>query len=278
MRRTLATFTSLVICLGATLGAVSAPAQAAPLPAKVTAQPYDALGDSFAAGVGLPSKSDAASAACGRSNLSYPKLLNGLPTLKKMDFVACTGATVADVLGDQLGAVDASTRTVTLTIGGNDVGFSGLTCLSANACDLGQLNAVAEAGLAQLGGTGPASLAVLLGAIRAKAPQADVFVTGYPELFGSSTKVFGTRTNCPVPSTSRDLVNYLTGRLNAVISGVVAEASSAGMKVTYVSVTKVFDGHGVCDSKAPFISTVLHPNVLGQAAYASVLIAKGVAS
>lgn len=275
MRRTLAVITSL-IALTATLGTVSTPAQAAPLPARATAQPYDALGDSFAAGVGLPSKSDAASAACGRSNLSYPELLNGLPTLKKMDFVACTGATVATVLSDQLPAVDASTRTVTLTIGGNDVGFSGLTCLSDNTCDLGQVQAVAEAGIAGLGGTGPASLGVLLAAIHAKAPQADVFVTGYPELFGSSTKVFGTRANCPVPSTSRDLVNLLTGRLNAVISAVVAQAKGAGMKVTFVSVTKAFDGHGVCDSKAPFVSTVLHPNVLGQAAYASVLIAKGV--
>lgn len=276
MRRTLAALTSL-IALTATLGAVSTPAQAAPLPAQVTAQRYDALGDSFAAGVGLPSKSDGASAECGRSNVSYPELLNGLPTLKKMDFVACTGATVATVLSDQLPAVDASTRTVTLTIGGNDVGFSGLTCLSDNTCDLGQIQAVAGAGIARLGGTGPASLGVLLAAIHTKAPLADVFVTGYPELFGGSAKVFGTRTSCPVPSTSRELVNQLTGQLNSVIGAVVAEARGAGMKVTFVSVTKTFDGHGVCDSKAPFISTVLHPNVLGQAAYASVLIAKGVA-
>lgn len=243
----------------------------------MTAQPYDALGDSFAAGYGLASKSDASSASCARSNLSYPELLNGLPTLKKMDFVACSGDTVADVLAKQLGAVDASTRTVTLTVGGNDVGFGGLTCLSHNSCDVGQITAVAAAGLTRLGGSGPQSLGTLLAAIHARGPQADVFVTGYPELFGTSAKVFGTRTTCPVPSATRALVNDLTGQLNAVIGGVVAGARSAGMKVTYVSVTKAFDGHGVCDAKAPFISTVLHPNVLGQTAYASVLLAKGVA-
>jgi hypothetical protein len=120
------------------------------------------------------------------------------------------------------------------------------------------------------------SLVSVIGTVHARAPQAKIFVTGYPELFGAGSKVYGTRTACPVPVADRTAVNGLVGQLNAVISGSVAAARAAGADVTYVGVVGAFDGHGVCDSRVPFISTVLHPNVLGQATYAAALVVKGV--
>ncbi len=275
MRRIVSGFAVLALSFAGIIGTAT-PAQAI-APQTITVDRYAALGDSFAAGYGLPSKSDPASQACARSNLAYPELLNGFPKLKKLDFVACSGSTTTDVLTGQLAGLSASTRTVTLTVGGNDLGFSELACLQTG-CDLTPLIAAAGPALETLaaGPAVPGSLSGLLVAIHAKAPQARIFVTGYPKLFGGSAKIYGTRTACPVPLAARNAVNSLTGSLNSVISGAAAGVRAAGVDVTYVGVAGAFARHGVCDSRVPFISTVLHPNLLGQATYAAVLTVKGV--
>ncbi len=277
MRRIVSGLAVLALSFAGIIGTAT-PAQAV-APQTITVNRYAALGDSFAAGYGLPSKSDAASQECARSNLAYPELLNGFPTLKKLDFVACSGATSKDVWDKQLSALSASTRTVTLTVGGIDAGFSQLGCLQTG-CDLGALAAAVQAALAALAGVAPSetvvSLPRILMEIHARAPQAKIFVTGYPELFGNSTKLYGTKLACPVAATDRGVVNTLTGQLNAVIKASAAGARAAGVNVTYVSVVGGFDGHGLCDSRVPFISSELHPTALGQATYATVLTLKGV--
>ncbi len=102
---------------------------------------YVALGDSFAAGDGVPVQGTGP-AMCARSSADYPHVLAAALGLA-LDDVTCSGATTADVLGpqrssdtsvpaqtDALGPDDAL---VTLTIGGNDLGFSGIVarCLAA---------------------------------------------------------------------------------------------------------------------------------------------------
>ena len=275
MRRVLGGLAALALSFAGIIGTAT-PAQAVP-PQAATAHRYAALGDSYAAGYGLPPKSDAASQLCARSNLAYPELLNGFPKLTNLDFVACSGSTTTDVLTGQLAGLSPSTRTVTLTVGGNDLGFSQLACLQTG-CDLTPLIAAAGPSLTKLaaGPAVPGSLSGLLAAIQARAPQARIFVTGYPKLFGTASKLYGTGTACPVPLAARTAVNSLVDSLNTVISGTVAAARTAGANVTYVGVAGAFARHGVCDSRVPFISTVLHPNLLGQATYAAVLTAKGV--
>lgn len=120
------------------------------------------------------------------------------------------------------------------------------------------------------------SLPRILTAIHARAPQAKIFVTGYPELFGTSSKVFGTKLACPVAVADRSVVNALAVQLNAVIKDSAAAARAAGVTVTYVGVAGAFDGHGLCDSRVPFITSALHPNAFGQGTYATVLALKGV--
>jgi len=277
MRRIVSGLAVLALSFAGIVGTAT-PAQAV-APQTITVNRYAALGDSFAAGYGLPSKSDPASQLCARSNLAYPELLNGFPKLKKLDFVACSGATTKDVWDKQLSALSASTRTVTLTVGGNDAGFSQLGCLQTG-CDLNALAAAVAAALAALSGKVPSdtvvSLPAILAEIHARAPQARIFITGYPELFGSSAKLYGTTLACPVAVADRSVVNQLADQLNAVIKASAAGARAAGVNVTYVSVAGAFDGHGLCDSRLPFITSVLHPTALGQATYATVLILKGV--
>ena len=47
------------------------------------------------------------------------------------------------------------------------------------------------------------SLPAMLAAIHPRAPHAKIFITGYPELFGTRAKIFGTRAGCPVAASDR---------------------------------------------------------------------------
>ena len=61
-----------------------------------------------------------------RSDAAYAVQVAGRERLALDDFVACAGATTATLVsGGQLTALGARTDLVTLTIGGNDTGWSG---------------------------------------------------------------------------------------------------------------------------------------------------------
>ena len=77
---------------------------------------YVALGDSYSAGQMPPFVPGGET--CLRSTLSYAYLYD-----KNVAFAACSGAQIADVLSTQLLFVRATTKLVSITIGGNDVGL-----------------------------------------------------------------------------------------------------------------------------------------------------------
>src|SRR3954469_17429478 len=81
---------------------------------------YVAQGDSYASGTGTREYYDS---ACQRSNHSYAKQLAAEFGLS-LSHVACSGARIPDVRANQLGALSAATNLVTISIGGNDAGFS----------------------------------------------------------------------------------------------------------------------------------------------------------
>ena len=90
---------------------------------------YVALGSSMAAGPGIPPRDKAAPLRAGRSAANYPHLVARRLGLDLVD-VTYSGATTADVLTDrqhgsppQVDALDGSEALVTVTIGGNDVGY-----------------------------------------------------------------------------------------------------------------------------------------------------------
>jgi lysophospholipase L1-like esterase len=103
----------------------------------LTGAKYVAMGSSFAAGPGVSTQADDPPTRCTRSMDNYAHQLARRRGLNLTD-VSCSGATTAHLLGSwnelkpQLDAVDANTRLVTVTIGGNDVGFT--AGLGANAC------------------------------------------------------------------------------------------------------------------------------------------------
>lgn len=98
---------------------------------------YVAMGSSYAAGPGLGAKADSPNTRCDRAADNYAHLLARKRKLKLVD-VSCGGATTAHLLGPwnelapQLDALTADTALVTVTIGGNDVGYIGR--LMASSC------------------------------------------------------------------------------------------------------------------------------------------------
>ena len=92
---------------------------------------YVAMGSSFAAGIGLGPRAPGSPIACMRTINGYPSQLAALIKTPLVD-VSCSGATTAHILSGgqffqrpQLDAVKPGTKLVTITSGGNDVGYVG---------------------------------------------------------------------------------------------------------------------------------------------------------
>ena len=90
---------------------------------------YVALGSSMAAGPGIRPRAAGAPLWSGRSARNYPHLVAERLNLELVD-VTFSGATTAHVLADhqrsrppQITALDGSESLVTVTVGGNDVGY-----------------------------------------------------------------------------------------------------------------------------------------------------------
>jgi lysophospholipase L1-like esterase len=233
-------------------------ASAVPRPAVV----YDALGDSYASGYGVPPYS-----ACGRSDAAYAVQVDGRERIALDDFVACAGATTATLVsGGQLDALDASTRLVTLTIGGNDIGWSG----TVYACLAGTDAACArsmELSRARVTDVLPGLLDAVYAQVHARAPRARVLVTGYPHLFSPQQGPF-----LLASPAEQQAMNDGADLLDGVIS---AAAGRHGFG--FVDVTRRFDDHGVNAPDpwitGPFNPAPFHPNAEGYAAYTAAVTA-----
>ena len=112
--RFLSGLVTVVLALAGFVTAGALPAAAAP-----KAVQYVALGDSYAAGTALGTYPD-----CEHGDGGYPALL---PLGSRIDLqanVACSGASVSDVVANQLSALTSDTRLVTLTVGAADLDLS----------------------------------------------------------------------------------------------------------------------------------------------------------
>jgi lysophospholipase L1-like esterase len=222
----------------------AAAACAAALPLLLAATPasaqsavnYVALGDSYASGLGAGSYSGG---SCDRSANAYPQLWANANAPASFAFVACSGATTSDVINSQLSALSSSTTLVSITIGGNDVGFENvmITCVlgSDSAC-VSAIDQAENQAQTQL----PGSLNTLFNDISARSPAARVVVTGYPEFYdlARSSGCIGLST------TKRQAIDGGADVLDSVIAN--ATAGHAGF--VYADVKAAFGGHELCDS------------------------------
>ncbi|MGW3915060.1 SGNH/GDSL hydrolase family protein [Streptomyces sp. NPDC005070] len=225
--------TSLLLAAGLALtGAAAAQAQTA------AATGYVALGDSYSSGVGAGSYISS-SGDCDRSTKAYPYLWNAAHSPSSFDFTACSGARTGDVTANQLGPLNSSTGLVSITIGGNDAGFSDVmtTCVlqSESSC----LSRIATA-KAYVDSTLPGKLDAVYSAISAKAPAAHVVVIGYPRFY----KLNGSCLT-GLSETERSAIN---GAADYLDSAIAARVAAHGF--TFADVRGSFTGHEICSGSA----------------------------
>ena len=251
-----AALTAAAACLllaGCTTGEAGAPVPA-PSPTSVpssTPEPtidYVALGDSYSAGPLVTTvRSDPSE--CGRSTDNYPAFLADWLDVRSYRDVTCSGASTADLTGrqdlygvlrvpPQLDALSAKTDLVTVGLGGNDFGiFSALSgCArqaggTAGACAVDRVALERDAALVQ------DRLARGLERVAERAPDADVYVVGYP-------RVLPERGTCRRAGLAADDVAAaarVQERLNASLAA-AAEAAGA----TYVDLRESSTGHDIC--------------------------------
>ena len=298
---------------------------------------YVALGDSFAAGLGLADPTKLPVTGCGQTATDYPHRVAQALRLTLSD-VTCSGAVTANVIstpqktGDgtakpQLSALGRNTRVVTITIGGNDLGFVKTTASCVALTARGPLLASAnddcrgnfvKNGVDSLGdriagpvvhgmaptedaGTAtPSGLTATFAAISKAAPNARVFVVGYPTIMpnAANTPAAGCfrgqiegnslsnlRLKNSFPFTNID-VEYLNSVERALDTATARAAERAGF--TFISALAGSAAHSGCAATSSYVNGItleatrtysvslsggaLHPNADGAAFVASSIV------
>lgn len=221
---------------------------------------YVALGDSYSSGVGAGSYISS-SGSCDRSTNAYPALWNGTNQPASYNSVACSGATTTSVISSQLSALSTATTLVSITIGGNDVGFSSVmeTCVlnSTSTC----VSAIHTAE-SKIAGQLPGELDSVLQAVGSHAPSARVVVLDYPELYDLSKS----STCIGLSTTDRTDLDQAADQLDNQI-----QAAAGRHGDVFGDVRSAFAGHEICDSSSWLhsvnifdISESYHPTAAGQ--------------
>jgi len=254
-----------------------------------TPRSYVALGDSYTAGPVIPVQQNDPG-GCLRSDHNYPHLVNPSLNLGAFRDVSCSGATTQDMTQPQgvtpgpnppqFNALDSSTAAVSLTIGGNDIGFTSIleNCSSLiNAGTPCQDKYVVNGDDTisdRIAATGP-KVAAVLQSIHAGSPGAKVFLLAYLDILPDN----GTNCYPQMPITNAD-APYLRDKERELNSMLQSVASANG--AIYVDTYTASIGRDAC--QLPTVRWVepvvpvnpaapVHPNLAGMQASARVLLA-----
>jgi hypothetical protein len=254
-----------------TLSAVS------PAVASAAGQSYVSMGDSYTAGPGVQPPSGFFP-ACFQSAANYPHLVAASLGLSLTD-VSCSGAKTENFttsqfagLEPQFAALNSTTEIVTVSMGGNDGNLFGTLLRRCTELDAGQPNKgapckEAEAGFVQETREEfqPIQEAALA-EIHVLAPNAKVFVVGYPDI----TPAQG---YCPsaMPWTTGDLKWFRNGVQIPGNETLKEEAANTG--AVFVNTFPKSINHDVCQPPGvrwiePLIGSLtgvpVHPNAMGE--------------
>lgn len=249
---------------------------------------YVALGDSYAAGPLIPHP--LLPLGCLKSSNNYPHLAAPGTGLTLRD-ATCSGAETEDMTQPQNVApggpnppqfdrLDGSTEVVSLTIGGNDIGFSEVaeSCITVNPFSHRCLDKYNSGGVDQLKArieaTAPKVAAVIQG-IHARAPAADVYVVNYPAIFPESG--YGCWPQMPIGFLDVPYLRATQKRLNQMLAN---QAAANG--ATLVNWYGASIGHDACKRSwtrwlEPLVpgnlAAPIHPNRAGMVGGANALLA-----
>jgi lysophospholipase L1-like esterase len=249
---------------------------------------YVALGDSYAAGPFIPNP--VLPLGCLKSDHNYAHVAAPSIGLTLRD-ASCSGATTVDMTSPQnvepdgpnppqFNSLDANTSVVSLTIGGNDIGFSEVaeSCITLNPfsspCkdkyDPGGKDQLAE----RIAATAPKVAAVLQG-IHSRAPSAKIYLVNYPAIFPETGN--GCWPQMPISFTDAPYLRATEQRLDTMLA---TQAAANG--ATLVNWYQASIGHDACKSTSnrwvePLVPGTLaapiHPNKTGMAGGAAALVA-----
>lgn len=280
-----------MLLLAACALVLGAAAPAAP-PAATPLQPgakYVAMGSSYASGPGVTTSADNPPTRCARSIDNYAHQLARKRGLVLTD-VSCAGATTANVLGPwgdipaQVDAVAGDTRLVTVTIGGNDLGYVG-GLMAASCANL------AAAAAASSGKTAPAAgcpdirppteqayldlearMRNIAAEVHRRAPSAELVFVQYPVVLPAH----GTCPAVPLSAAEADASRRIAMRLADITDRVARETGSQVLQTQRLTV-----GHDACAEDAwmngyprpgaPVKGLFYHPNLDGMTAVADAL-------
>lgn len=302
MRRLLG---AIAACAGAALITVAGAPAIAAVPAGLN---YVALGDSYSAGYGIaPFSATSPFTAtpstdlngCYQADANYPHLTAATFGFA-LDDETCSGAVTANITTTpqltatgqtapavQMAALSAATDIVTVSIGGNDLGFAKVAqnCIRIDVAlppvallNLTPQPASCEAYYTAASGswTGQVNITSLLDdtvipaldatfdAIAAAAPNAKVFVVGYPQIAPTTGSCFTSPlppNTDTVPFAASDLA-WLSTVEESLDVAIQAAAAARGTNFTYVSNWAGSEAHQLC-STDPWISaiTLRYPTV-----------------
>ncbi len=256
------------------------------VPAQAAGGVYVALGDSSASGPGILPQ--LALDPCWRSGRNYPHLAASRLGVSVLRDVTCSGAETHHMTQPQSGvppqfdALTPDTTLVTLSIGGNDTNLISLgeSCVRLNPFErpcyydnvVGGVDLVKQ----RIDAYAPKLAAVLAG-IRARAPQARIFVVGYG--------LYVRRNGCwPVQPLLPIDANYVQGKVDYLNQITAREAAAAG--ATYVDIRTPGAGHDACASASnkwlegfvpTSVAAPLHPSANGMAAFGQIVAAAAAA-
>ncbi len=249
---------------------------------------YVALGDSYAAGPLIPNP--VLPLGCLKSSNNYPRLAAPGIGLTLRD-ATCSGATTVHMTNPQnvdpdgpnppqLNSLDASTTVVSLTIGGNDIGFSEVaqSCIVVNPFSHPCLDKYNSGGVNQLkariDATAPKVAAVLQG-IKARSPSAQIYVVNYPAIFPETG--YGCWPQMPIGFQDVPYLRTTQKQLNSMLA---TQAAANG--ATLVNWYNASIGHDACKGSStrwvePLVpgnsAAPIHPNKAGMIGGANALLA-----
>ena len=280
----------LLMVLGLVVGALAPQASAAPRTPWSPFHHYVALGDSYAAGPGIPTQ-HGTPLGCDRSDHNYASLTAKALHIRKFTDATCGGARTVHmtqsqqvtygVAPPQFDALTKDTDLVTVTIGGNDIGFGEIlaTCgalagqdPTGNPCQRHYAATGTDELAQRVTALAPKVRAVLAG-IRAHSPHARVLVVGYLRILPAQGTCLPT-----VPFAAGD-APYFDSVEQLLNKTVAAEARKAGDR--FVDPYAWSFGHDACQEpgrkwveglvpQSP--AAPMHPNATGMAVVAGLTV------
>ncbi|MFB9831598.1 SGNH/GDSL hydrolase family protein [Actinoallomurus acaciae] len=251
---------------------------------------YVALGDSYSSGEGTwnpdadRAYDNGGADGCHRSRQSYFSTVSQAYTFAKAGgFWACSGARTGNLLSvaergepPQIDRLTADTSLVTLSIGGNDIGFSEIVKRCVVKLPWSSACRDQDAGIRARTAALPTSLRSVLDRIAQRAPYARVVVLGYPRPF----PVRPERSVDNIGVADQGFLNGVVHDLDNTISLAARDAdrrlaaARAPGSVEFVDTYQAFNGHELGTGQ-PYLNALdlsvselvetrsFHPNSLG---------------